>query len=119
MDKGVYKIAVASSDGIVVNKHFGKAELFSIYEADDEGNIRLLETRSMKAVCESGNHDESRLRENLSQLSDCSYLLVSRIGNEASLIAESMGINAYEIPGIIQDSVNKLIQYIKIQKLFE
>ena len=31
MDKEEYKIAVASSDGIVVNNHFGRAKDFYIY----------------------------------------------------------------------------------------
>ena len=32
MDKDTYRVAAASSDGIVVNSHFGKAGLFHIYE---------------------------------------------------------------------------------------
>ena len=32
MDEKDYRIAVASSDGIVVNNHFGRARAFYIYE---------------------------------------------------------------------------------------
>jgi hypothetical protein len=32
--------------------------------------------------------------------------------------AEAMGIEIFEIPGIIGESVDKLIKYIKVQNLF-
>ena len=116
MDK--IRIAVASTDGIVVNSHFGKAEKFYIYEAGEE-NINLVELREMKAVCISGDHNDSSLSENLKKLSDCNYLLVSRIGEIAENVAESMGIKAFEIPGIIEDSIEQIVKFVKIQKLFE
>lgn len=112
------KIAVASSDGIVVNNHFGRAKTFYIYSVN-ESCIQLLEKRELEPVCEMGNHDDDRLRENLDKLIDCQYLLVSRIGDGARAAASGVGIEAFEIPGIIEKSIEKLIQYIKIQKLFE
>lgn len=33
-------------------------------------------------------------------------------------MAESLGIEAYELPGIIEESINQLIKYVKIQNLF-
>ncbi|MDE6833495.1 MAG: hypothetical protein K2J39_04515 [Ruminococcus sp.] len=36
-----YKIAVASSDDIVVNQHFGHADRFIIYEITSDGDYRL------------------------------------------------------------------------------
>lgn len=112
------KIAIASSDGIVVNNHFGRARSFYIYQVQSE-KIIFLETRQVSPVCDCGNHDEIKLNENLSRVSDCDYLLVSRIGDGARIAAANMGIDAYEIPGIIENSINKLIQYIKIQNLFK
>jgi len=112
------QIAVASSDGIVVNNHFGKARKFYIYKVNDEV-IDLQEIRELKPVCDTGNHDDERLRENLNELIDCEYLLVSRIGDGARNMALGMGIEAFEIPGIIKDSIDQLIKYVKIQKLFE
>ncbi|MCR5797308.1 MAG: dinitrogenase iron-molybdenum cofactor biosynthesis protein [Eubacterium sp.] len=114
-----YRVAVASSDGIVVNDHFGKAKGFYIYQVSEDERIIFLEKREMTPVCDQGNHDKRRLRENLEKLEDCRYLLVSRIGNGAAAMAESMGIESYEIPGMIQESIEKLIKYIKIQRLFE
>lgn len=119
MDNDYYKIAVASSDGIVVNNHFGKARQFYVYQVDSDEQIHFLEKRNVTPVCEGGNHDDEKLKGNLQTIKDCKYLLVSRIGSGAAAIAESFGIESYEIPGIIEESVDKLIKHIKIKKLFE
>lgn len=119
MDKEEYKIAVASSDGIVVNSHFGRAKDFYIYQIDDKEQIYFLEKRSVTPVCEGGTHENERLKINVEKLEDCTYLLVSRIGNRAVDMAASFGIESYEIPGIIEKSIEQLIKYIKIKKLFE
>ena len=118
MDKTNYKIAAASSDGIVVNSHFGRAKDFYIYTIDSKEQIKFLEKRTMEPVCNGGNHDDQKLNENLKNISDCSYLLVSRIGEGAYRRAEQFGIESYEIPGMIEDSIKQLINYIKIKNLF-
>ena len=56
MDKTL--VAVASSDGIVVNNHFGRASKFYIYSFDDS-DINFEEIRELTPVCESGNHDDN------------------------------------------------------------
>jgi len=84
-----------------------------------EDNIKLIEKRDLKPVCEMGNHDEDRLKTNLEKLKDCKYLLVSRIGDGARVAAAGIGIEAFEIPGIIENSIEQLIKYIKIQRIFD
>ena len=111
------RIAVASSDGIVVNKHFGRTETFYIYDWDDE-DLEQVEIREVTPVCEGGNHDEEKLIENAKTISDCQYLLVARIGPGASKVVESFGIEPMEIPGMILDVIEELIKYTKIQALF-
>lgn len=112
------KIAVASSDGIVVNSHFGHARQFYIYEIRDD-DVKLLETRIVKPVCQGGNHDDRRLSENIDKIADCKYLLVSKIGYGAALATEQKGVESYELPGIIDESIQQLLNYIKMKKLFE
>lgn len=119
MDKKEYKIAIASSDGIVVNSHFGKSRIFYIYQMSADVQIRFLEKRKVTPVCDGGNHDDEKLKANLEKIKDCKYLLVSRIGEGAANMAESLGIECYEIPGIIEESVNQLVKYTKLKKLFE
>ena len=118
MDNQKILLAIASSDGIVVNSHFGRAGKFYIYEVCDE-NVSFMEVREVEPVCNGGNHEEDKLERNMQIISDCQYLLVSRIGNGATLVAERFDIEPYEIPGEIMDSIEQLVKFIKIKRLFQ
>ena len=120
-DKAGFKIAVASSDGIVVNSHFGRAEKFYIYEVQEKENKLLTgkrEYREAECICRESEHDPEALSRKIQLLSDCRYVLVSRIGPGALQELEAEGIEAYELPGIIEESVQKLYQQIRIGRLF-
>ena len=84
---------------------------------DEDNQLHLIEKRSMEPICEKGNHDSERLDENIQKLKDCKYLLVSRIGQGANAALEQNHISAFEIPGILQESVDKMLAYIEIQKM--
>ena len=114
-----YRIAVASTDGKVVNQHFGRAEEFYIIEVDSSNpdTLRCIEKRSVSAFCEGGDHDDKRLEEAISGIADCGYVIVSRIGSRAERRVESHGIKAFELPGIIQESVREMINYLEIQNI--
>ena len=113
-----YKVAVASSDGIVVNQHFGRADTFYIYEVTETKQCRLLETRTVTPICNRGNHDDNALHDNMSKFQDCRYLLVSRIGTGAANAAEQLGITPMELPGMIEESIGRVITYKELQNLF-
>lgn len=117
-ETGFYKAAAASSDGIVVNQHFGRADTFYIYEIAQNGEYRLLETRTVKPVCNGGNHNDQELRDNIRVFGDCKYILVSRIGAGAANMAEQSGITPMELPGLIEEAVEKLTVYEQLQNLF-
>lgn len=112
-----YRIGVATTDGIVVNEHFGRAGRFLILDVDEDGKTSVAEERSVTPVCQGGNHDDDRMEENVQRLSDCRYLLVSRIGQGAADVLEQHGISAYELPGILEESVQKLQSYLEIQSM--
>lgn len=114
-----YKIAVASSDGIVVNQHFGHAGKFLIYEVKGNGSFSFIEIRTAEPVCHYGNHEDGKLMENLQKVQDCKYLLVSKIGTGASIQAERLGIIPMELPDMIEESIRKVISFEQIQNLFE
>lgn len=119
MDKELfqYKIAVATSDGIVVNQHFGRAMNFKIYGIRKDNTFKFCEERNVAPVCEGGNHDENRMKERVEALADCKYVLVSRIGGGAASALEQKGIIPMELPGIINESIDRLIVYAEIQNL--
>lgn len=119
MDKNLikYRVAVATSDGIVVNQHFGKADKFRIYDINQDNTIDFREERKVEIVCQGGVHDDLRLKENINYLLDCKYVLVSKIGLGAVNTLEQANIRPMEIPGIIEESIKKLIVYDEIQAL--
>lgn len=112
-----YRIAVGTSDGIVVNQHFGRASVFLIYDIQADDTIHYVERRETRPVCNGGTHDDEKLKESAERLSDCRYVLVSRIGSGAANLLEQNGISPMELPGMIEDSIKKLLVYEEIQSL--
>lgn len=114
------KIAVASTDGKLVNQHFGRADTFYILNADEKtSEYELAEIRIVVPVCERGDHDENRMKEAASKFADCDIILAGKIGSRARNELEELGIEVFEIPGIIEESVDKLVRYRKVQALFK
>lgn len=113
------RIAAASTDGKVINEHYGRADRFYILEADEEEySYRVIEIRNVDRVCINGEHEEDMMKKRTEELSDCQYVLVSRIGMRAASELETSGIKPYEIPGIIDESVERMLRYIKVQNMF-
>ena len=99
-----YRIAVASTDGIVVNQHFGHAERFHILELDAETG-----TREVERVCQGHYHHDSSFDKVIDALSDVHAVLVAKIGTGASDKLESRGLTVYEAPFPIEPLVEKII----------
>lgn len=97
------KVAVASSDGIVINQHFGMADTFYIYEVGDSEKAVLLEKRKGKPFCHGGNHEEAELQDATELLADCSKVFVLRIGRGAEQELTQRGIEAITAPGLISE----------------
>ena len=116
MADGKVRLAVASSDGIVVNQHFGHAKQFYIYEVENT-QVNFIEVRAAVPVCQGGFHDDGEMDAAMKNLEDCTYLLVSRIGPGAAAVAEQHGLEVYELPGLIQDSIQKVQDYEALKKL--
>jgi nitrogen fixation protein NifX len=114
-----YKIAVASTDGKVVNEHFGRADKFLIVEVNDKDEFSYQETRETDIACKGGTHDEDGLARTVDLLSDCKYVLVKQIGPGAEYALSKKGVTAFAIAHYIDEAVKKLIHYnseVKLQK---
>lgn len=96
------KVAVASSDGIVINTHFGRAKTFYIYDIQDRG-IQLLEVRTGRPFCQFGQHDEQQLMDVVELLEDCAKVYVLQIGKGAEEALITRGIEAITAKGIITE----------------
>jgi predicted Fe-Mo cluster-binding NifX family protein len=114
------RIAAASSDGLVVDSHFGRAGSFYIFETDEEmGDGNFLEIRKMKPICTGGDHDEKQLEKNVEMLCDCQYLLCAKIGEKTEHFLESKGITAFELPGYIDESFLRMSRYLSVRQMLE
>lgn len=105
-----YRIGAASTDGKVVNQHFGHADRFHIVELFPEtGEYKYIETRKITPCCHGGEHDNSSFDAVISNLSDVQALLVSRVGDGAADYLEAKGLTVYQAPFPIEPLIKKII----------
>lgn len=79
------KVAVASTDGVTINEHFGSAQEFLVYEVFDGGDFKFSERRTTpEGQSGHGNHGTAHL--SASALEGVEAVLVSRIGPNATRI---------------------------------
>ena len=108
-----FKVAVASSDGKVVNTHFGRASSFLIFEQQHDESFELLEKRDVTPICRKHEHIEDDLQDLLDTISDCQGVLVSRIGVEADLALRCQGQESYIITDYIPAALQTMNEYRK------
>ena len=112
------KIAIASTDGQYVNVHFGRAERFLIYGLKEDGDTDFLEERNVNTVCHGGYHLVDEMRKKAESFSDCEYVIALKIGDGAVHMLGEYGISPIEHPGDIEEALDKLIRYRKVENLF-
>lgn len=111
------KIAVASTDGLVINEHFGRANEFLIYDVNQIGSHSLLETRQF-TLSPADSHDHG-LAAKAGLLADVEVVLVAQIGPGAEKVLRQRGIIALTITGTIEKALvaygkrGGFINYIK------
>jgi len=105
-----YKIAVASSDGKVVNQHFGKATQFLIFEVEGD-YFKFMEILEANAFCNNGEHDENKLLSAVDALEGSRAVLVSQIGKGAVQALKTKGIDVFDVHNFIEDALKELIEY--------
>lgn len=107
-----YKIAVGSSDGKVVNQHFGSCRQFLIIAIDSDRQTYVFEGfRAVSPVCSGGEHTSGALDAAAEALADCRAVLISKIGPAAEIVLERHGIDALEYRDLIEDAVKRILQY--------
>ena len=105
-----YKVAFASSDGKVVNQHFGRSKMFHIVEVDEENKTyKYLESRENEPSCNNFEHTDNGLLKSVSLIKDCKVLFVAKIGPGAKEKVEENGIQAIMAPYFIEDILSELI----------
>jgi predicted Fe-Mo cluster-binding NifX family protein len=120
----LYNIALTSSDGKQVDLHFGHAVFFHIIQVDERTGLwKAVEQRDLpETTCgDTGfdcgarggcsGHNDERLNRVIGVLSDCRYLLTSRIGKKPHAVLQRAGITALESPPDIGEAVSRLNKY--------
>lgn len=105
------RIAVASKDGRVINQHFGHAERFLTYEANEHG-IRFLEERFVEKYCsgvEGHLYDGNKFEKVYAVIKDCGILLVSRIGATPERELEKRGIKTFMLCDWIEEGIKTVM----------
>ncbi|WP_440945375.1 NifB/NifX family molybdenum-iron cluster-binding protein [Methanosarcina sp. T3] len=97
-DNGIFKVAVTSRGGKLVDQHFGKATTFMIFAIEGQ-DCKFLETRSTKKYCNGGRGvDVEPLEKNetIKSISDCDAVLTMKIGSGAQKKLQEYGIDCVE-----------------------
>ncbi|AFY79135.1 MAG: dinitrogenase iron-molybdenum cofactor [Hydrococcus sp. C42_A2020_068] len=98
------RVAVATKGGGIVNEHFGHAKEFQIYEVND-AQATFLETRQVIPYCKGGYGEQSAMDDILQKLSDCTAVLVLKIGAGAEERLRTAGIEAVQVYDAIETAV--------------
>lgn len=98
------RIAVASSDGIVVNQHFGRARSFYVYQINDKEAV-FVEKRIGRPFCHGGEHDDEDLQDAIDLLSDCKEVYVLEIGAGAEGALKERGLQSVKYRGLVEKAV--------------
>ena len=116
------KVAFATTDGISVNEHFGRAGMFAIYEINEEG-YSFLETRKFSegrdaAIEETkgmGSIHDERVENKVDRISDCKIIYLTEIGGPSAARLVRKGVMPVRVRQIvsIEDSLNSLFDTIK------
>ena len=103
-----YRIAVASSDGKVVNSHFGRATQFLIFDYITVDNRMIfIATRENNPGCSNLISPTGTMKDTIELISDCHYVLVSMIGPSMAESLLERGITALIIKNFIPEALEE------------
>lgn len=116
------KIAFATTDGINVNEHFGRAGMFAIYEITEDG-YRFVELRKfaegrdveIESTKGMGEVHDNRVQRKVDKLADCKIVYLTEIGgpSAARLIKKGMMPIKVKETISIEESLKMLLETIK------
>ena len=135
----VYNIAVASTDGINIDKHFGASDSFLIIKVNDDGTYENLGERAVtegqnntnstscgESSCGDGNqsscgggghacggHNDPEIQKKIKVISDCRCLLTSKCGPGSEKQLGKNNIATFEIELKLEEALKTIIKYYK------
>lgn len=105
------KVAFASTDKIHVDEHFGRAEVFYIWDIGPDS----AEFNGIVQVKAEGDDEADRIEARCSGLADCALVYVAEIGGPAAarLVAKKIHPIKSKDRAPIQDTVVKLQEVLQ------
>ena len=103
------RAAFATGDGININRHFGVADRFDIYEIDrDKKTCEKVDVRRIDSLGVSLQHDESLLTRLADEIDDCNIVFSARSGEHARKLLYDRKIQSVDIEREVEFVINKL-----------
>jgi nitrogen fixation protein NifX len=115
------KIAFATTDGIAIDEHFGRAGMFAVYDLTRDGysfqeirkfsegrDLAIEETKGMGAI------HEDRVQQKVDKLADCKIIYLTEIGGPSAARLVKKGIMPVKVKRnvSIEESLIKLAETI-------
>ncbi len=116
------KIAFATSNGSMIDEHFGRAGLFAIYDITREGH-QFIEMRkfadgtdtSVTDTRDQGPLHDNAVERKVARLSDCRLIYITEIGGPSAARLVKRGIMPMKIkePLKIESALDRLSEVIR------
>lgn len=108
----LYRFAVASKSGMIVDEHFGHVEEFYIYDYQGE-EARYIEKRKVNKYCKGKNacdEKEDKITRIIESIQDCQGVITLRIGESPKNKLKEKGIQVFSTYDRIPDAIKKAVQ---------
>ncbi|MCL4457334.1 MAG: nitrogen fixation protein NifX [Nitrospirae bacterium] len=116
------KIAFATTDGVMVDEHFGRAGMFAVYELTNDG-YKFLEMRKFAEGRDSavedtkgmGHAHDEKVQGKVDKLADCKIIYLTEIGGPSAARLARKGIMPVKVKEIvsIEESMKKIMETVK------
>lgn len=116
------KVGFATTDGIHVDEHFGRAGMFAVYELTPDSysfaELRKFADGIDQAVVETrgmGHAHDEKVQDKVDRLADCKIVYLTEIGGPSAARLIKKGIMPIKVKDIvtIKESLDKLLETVK------
>lgn len=121
-----YNIAVASTDGINIDKHFGTSDSFIIIKINDDGTYENLgeriveESQNTNTSCAEGGcghscggHNDQVIEKKVETISDCRCVLCFECGRGSERQLGKKNISVFAVSLKLDEALKIIIKYYK------
>ena len=116
------KVAFATTDGVNVDEHFGRAGMFAVYELTKD-TYQFIELRKFAEGRDSeieetkgmGQIHDDRVQSKVDKLADCKIIYLTEIGGPSAARLVKKGIMPLKVKEVtaIEESLQQLSETVK------